>query len=134
MTEEKFDSEEIKRYWLTESGEALRVAGHLLEKDDYSYALFFGHLAIEKILKALYVIEHKEHAPLLHNLLRLAREAGLEPDQHQIDALIRITAYNIEARYPDIKSSFRKKCTAEFTMKEMNTIKEIIKWINSQLP
>jgi HEPN domain-containing protein len=133
MTEEKFDSEEVKRYWLSESDEALRVAGHLLEKGDYSYALFFGHLAIEKILKSLYVIKHKEHAPPLHNLVRLAKEAGLGPDEHQIDALIRITTYNIEARYPDIKSAFRKKCTFEFTMKEMNLIKEIFGWVKSRL-
>jgi len=105
-----------------------------LEKGDYSYALFFGHLAIEKILKALYVIEHKEHAPQLHNLVRLTKESGLEPDEHQIDALIRITTYNIEARYPDIKSAFRKKCTSEFTMKEMDLIKEIFRWIKSRLP
>ncbi len=105
-----------------------------MEKGDYSYALFFGHLAIEKILKALYVIEYKEHAPLLHNLVRLAKEAGLEPDEHQLDALIRVTAYNIEARYPDVKSAFRNKCTPEFTMKEMNIIKEIIQWIKSRLP
>jgi HEPN domain-containing protein len=91
-------------------------------------------MATEKILKSLYVSEYKEHAPPLHNLVRLAKEAGLEPDEHQIDALIRITTYNIEARYPDIKSAFRKKCTSEFTMKEMNIIKEVFGWIKSRLP
>ena len=80
------------------------------------------------------MIKHKIHAPPLHNLVRLAKEARLEPDEHQIDALIRITAYNIEARYPDIKLAFRKKCTSEFTMKEMSIIKEINVWIKSRLP
>ena len=45
-----------------------------------------------------------------------------------------ITAYNIETRYPDLKLAFRKKCAHEFTIKEMNTIKEIFQWIKSQLP
>ena len=134
MAEEKFDAQEVKLYWLTESEEALSVAEHLLEKGDYSYALFFGHLATEKILKALYVISKGEHAPPIHNLVRLAKEAGLELDEHRMDAFIRITAYNIEARYPDLKMAFRKKCTSEFTMKEMNTIKEIFVWIKSRLP
>jgi HEPN domain-containing protein len=133
MAEEKPDFEEIKNYWLTEAEEALRVAGHLLEKGDYSYSLFFGHLAIEKILKSLYVIERKEHAPPLHNLVRLAKEAGLSPDEKRIDTLIRITTYNIEARYPDIKSAFRKKCTSDFTINEMKIIKEIFQWIKCQL-
>ena len=44
----------IKLYWITEAEEALTVADHLLEKGDYSYALFFGHLSVEKLLKAIY--------------------------------------------------------------------------------
>lgn len=46
----------VKKYWVDEAGEALKVAGHLFEKQDFSYALFFGHLALEKLLKALYVL------------------------------------------------------------------------------
>ena len=33
--------------WLEEASESLQVARHLFEKTDYSYALFFGHLAEE---------------------------------------------------------------------------------------
>jgi HEPN domain-containing protein len=36
------DIEQIVAYWLTEAEEALRVADHLVERADYSYALFFG--------------------------------------------------------------------------------------------
>ena len=49
MAEQKLDIEQIISYWASEAEEALRVAEHLFEKEDYSYALFFGHLAIEKI-------------------------------------------------------------------------------------
>ena len=63
MVEKKLDIPAIKSYWLKEAHEALTVAEHLFEKEDYSYALFFGHLALEKILKALYVDINKEHAP-----------------------------------------------------------------------
>ena len=93
----QFDAVTVADYWLTEAEESLRVAEHLVEKTDYSYALFFGHLAIEKLLKALYALRLKEHAPPIHNLLRLARALGLELDQVQTDALIRISAFNIEA-------------------------------------
>ncbi|GAG12465.1 unnamed protein product [marine sediment metagenome] len=51
----------------------------------------------------MYRVHHGEHAPLIHNLLRLAKTAGLNPDEAKVDALIRITAFNIEARYPDVK-------------------------------
>ncbi|MEW6003092.1 MAG: hypothetical protein AB1638_10655 [Nitrospirota bacterium] len=35
------------------------MAGHLFEKGDYPYALFFGHLTIEKLLKALRNIDNR---------------------------------------------------------------------------
>ena len=134
MDEDLFDVEKVKAYWLAEAEEALQVADHLVEKEDYSYALFFGHLAVEKLLKALFVAYRREHAPPLHNLHRLATSAGLELDKVKIDALIRITAFNIEARYPDVKRTFRRKCTAEFTNREMQLIKEIFQWLRSPLP
>ena len=43
----KIDVEEIKKFWITEAEEAIQVADHLIEKKDNSYALFFGHLAVE---------------------------------------------------------------------------------------
>jgi HEPN domain-containing protein len=133
MTAERpeFDSASIVQYWLIEAVEALEVANHLVEKGDYSYALFFGHLAIEKLLKALYTRRLHGHAPPIHNLLRLAKETGLEPDEAQTEALIAITAFNIESRYPDVKRSFRTQCTPEFTAHQMMTIKEIFTWLRS---
>ena len=134
MNEGSLNIDELKNYWIAEAEEALQIARHLIEKNDYSYALFFGHLAIEKIFKALYIVNKKEHAPPLHNLLRLAKEAGLDPDESKTDSLLRITAFNIEARYPDLKRTFRKKCTFEFTNNQMDIIKEIFQWAKSRLP
>jgi len=120
---------EIESFWITEAKEALQVADHLMEKGDYSYALFFGHLAIEKLLKALHVVKQKDHAPPIHNLMRLAKLAGIAVPEDKIDALIEISAFNIEARYPDFKRAFRKKCNAEYAEKQITVIKEIFQWL-----
>lgn len=55
----KINIPEIKGFWLKEALEALNVADHLYEKNDYSYSLFFGHLAIEKLLKGLFVLKKR---------------------------------------------------------------------------
>ena len=133
MTEEELNISEIRSYWIKEAKEALTVAEHLFEKGDYSYALFFGHLAVEKILKALYVNKKKKHAPPTHNLQRLAREAGLTLDGGKNQTLLLITSFNIEARYPDIKRSFRKKCTKEFTLEQMQVIRETFQWLKKMM-
>ena len=133
MKNNEIDINNIKLYWVTEAEEALNVAEHLLEKDDYSYALFFGHLAIEKILKGLYVERKEEHAPPIHNLQRLARLAGVNLDESKRDTLILISSFNIEARYPDINRSFRKRCTEEYTKVQMRSIKETFKWLKTMI-
>jgi len=131
LEQSEFDVEQVVSYWLTEADEALQVADHLVEKEDYSYALFFGHLAVEKVLKALYASRMQQHAPPIHNLIRLARAARVKLDETQTESLITITAFNIEARYPDLKRAFRQKCTAEFTARQMATIKEVFQWLRS---
>ena len=128
---EDFDAQAVARYWFVEAEETLMVAGHLVEKGDYSYALFFGHLAVEKELKGLHAIRQGRHAPPIHNLLRLAKAAGLEPGQTQIETLIRIAGFNIEARYPDLKRDFRRKCTAQYVAEQMAAIREVLAWIKS---
>ena len=56
------DIQRVKEYWVDEAEEALKVASHSFEKQDFSYALFFGHLALGKLLKALFVVTNKEQA------------------------------------------------------------------------
>jgi HEPN domain-containing protein len=126
------DIKAVESFWITEAKEALQVAEHLMEKGDYSYALFFGHLAIEKLLKAMYVVKKKDHAPPIHNLLRLAKLSGIKVPTDKIDVLIEISAFNIEARYPDFKRIFRKKCNDEYAGKQITLIKEIFQWLQKE--
>jgi HEPN domain-containing protein len=85
------------------------------------------------MLKAFFVINKKKHAPPIHNLQRLAKLSGLSIDQNKIEKLILISSFNIEARYPDIKRSFRIKCTKDFTLKQMQIIEEIFQWIKEMI-
>jgi HEPN domain-containing protein len=133
MVADQFDTEAIVAFWREEAEDALRVADHLIEKTDYSYALFFGHLAVEKALKAVYVARKREHPPPIHNLVRLARGAGIEIEERRVEALVTITAFHLEARYPDVKRSFRLRCTPEYTQQHVAAIKEVFGWLTSLL-
>ncbi len=132
-SEKGLDVEKVKVFWLAEAEEALRVAEHLVEKEDFSYALFFGYLALEKMMKGVCVKKLKDHAPPIHNLVRLAGVAGLELNDKTEEALIMITGFNIESRYPDFNRSFRTKCTQTFTTEQMSEIKRIFEWLRSHL-
>jgi HEPN domain-containing protein len=121
--------DEVAQYWIDEAEEAITVLDHLFEKGDYSYALFFGHLAIEKMLKGVYVAIRQEHAPPLHNLSRLARMTGISLSSERKEHLTLITSFNIEARYPDLKRSFRMRCTREFSAEKIEMIKDVMTWL-----
>jgi HEPN domain-containing protein len=125
------DKKEIIEYWDTEAKESLQVAKHLFEKKDYSYALFFGHLAIEKLLKSIYVRNIDDNVPRTHNLPRIAKAANLVIPEDILVDLLRITAFNLETRYPDYKKQFRNKCTKQFTAQELDKIHEIYTWLQS---
>lgn len=116
--------DELTAYWLKSAASDLVVAEHLFEKKDYHYCLFIGHLVLEKTLKALYVKKKDPNAPYKHSLPLLAKKAGLDLSEEQETFLEEVTDFNIEARYPDIKFSFFKKCTKAFSDDYFKRIKE----------
>lgn len=121
------------RYWLQSAEHDWKVARHLFEKRDYSYALFFGHLTVEKVLKAAVVARTGKQPPMTHRLTHLVEVAGLEVNEQQINLLETITDFNLEARYPDERFSFRKRCTRRFTEAQMKNIRELKRWLHEQV-
>lgn len=119
---------ELVKYWLAAAEKDLPVMQHLFDNGDYHYCLFIGHLALEKVLKAVYVNKKGKEAPYKHGLLKLAKSAGLELTTEQQRLLDETTGYNIAARYPDAKFDFYKQCTQEYTEPRMRKILEFCKW------
>ena len=67
------NSEHIE-YW-QETAEQDRTAMlHLFENKDYHWALFMGHLVVEKLLKAYFVKVKSDPTPFIHDLLRIAKK------------------------------------------------------------
>lgn len=125
---------EKAKYWIKSAENDWKVAGHLFEKTDYPYALFFGHLTIEKLLKALIVIKIDEPPPLTHRLTYLGQKAGVSLTSEDMELLEIITDFNIEVRYPDEKFAFYKTCTRQFTESYLQKMGEMKKWLLQQIP
>ncbi|OGF21124.1 hypothetical protein A2Y83_02690 [Candidatus Falkowbacteria bacterium RBG_13_39_14] len=62
----------IVKYWRETAEHDYATMLGLFRIKRYSESFFFGHIILEKILKALVVQKTKEHAPYIHNLSRLA--------------------------------------------------------------
>lgn len=127
------DIDKIVKHWLDTADEDFETMLYLFNAKSYSWALFLGHISVEKTLKAYYVWQLKNHAPFTHNLYRLAELSGLALTQEYADWLDEITAFNINARYDDYKREFYALCTAEFFGNWIEKIKIIRIWIKQQL-
>jgi HEPN domain-containing protein len=127
------NKEQVIAHWIESSNEDQETMQILYNSKKYAWALFIGHIAIEKLLKAIYISKFSRNAPFTHNLYRLAEESGLVLTPEIADKLDFITTFNIEARYDDYKKEFFSLCTPEFTEIWLNNILELIKWLRKAL-
>jgi HEPN domain-containing protein len=125
--------EELIKYWISSSDRDFQAMMHLLEKGDYTWALFIGHLVIEKLIKGFYVKNLSNTPPFIHDLIRLAEKANLELDEYQKDLIDTISAFNLQARYNDYKMEFYYRCSKDFAEKWTNIIRELREWMKSKL-
>jgi HEPN domain-containing protein len=127
------DRNEKIRYWIDSSDSDARAMRHLFSNSDYTWALFLGHIVVEKLLKALFVVNNDESPPLTHDLTRLAEKAELGLDTQQMDFLDTVTTFNIRARYDDFKNEFSARCTKEYAEAMIDKIEELRSWIKNKL-
>lgn len=135
MSENKsnIDIEKIVNHWIETSDNDFNTMLTLFNSKSYGWALFLGHISIEKLLKALYVKRHKDHAPFTHNLYRLSELIGLDISGEYSDWLDEITSFNLNARYDDYKREFYKLCTPDYSRNWIEKIKIIREWIKEKL-
>jgi len=99
----------------------------LRESKRYSACLFFGHLVLEKALKALVMENTKDYAPRIHNLRRLAELAKISLSPDELDLLSIVNEFNMAGRYPEEKFDFYKLCGKTYTDKFLPKIKKMHK-------
>ena len=126
--------EEHINYWRESAQHDLESAKDIFNSGRYDWCLFIGHLALEKILKAIFVDRNdNKMPPKTHNLVRLTELSEIEIDDEQKFLLDKINDFNIQTRYPHYKLEFYKQCNAEYTHEYLNKIQDFYTWINSLL-
>jgi HEPN domain-containing protein len=98
----EFDVEKTVEYWFSGAEYDMGVANAMFRTKKYPYALFMGHLALEKLLKAIYVKNTKKHAPYTHTLEKLAKKSKIDIPEQTLVKLREFMEFHLEARYPDV--------------------------------
>jgi HEPN domain-containing protein len=124
--------EEAVRQWKEGAERNIDLARDMMKLEHYDWALFFGQLVLEKLLKGLYLSKNDELAPFTHDLIKLAKLSKLSLTKQQTEELIEITRFHIQARYDDVKYEFYKKATKQYSQSWLKKIEEYMVWILKQ--
>lgn len=117
-------------YWRSGSQEDMEVAAELMEKQRSRHALFFAHLALEKMLKAHVTRKTNDVPPRIHNLVRLVELSGLLLSAEQRRFLERFDVYQLQSRYPE---EFKKvHIDPEDARQLLSAANEVIQWLTAQ--
>ena len=84
----KQEIKKLQEYWQKTSKRDYDTMLGLFKIKRYPESLFFGHIVLEKILKAHVVKNTKKGAPKIHNLIKLMELASLdlpEDDKNLLD-------------------------------------------------
>ena len=131
--EDDLEIQNIIDYWIDSSNDNYKTMFDLFHTENYGWALFIGHLVIEKLLKAYYTKIHRDYPPMLHDLRRIGERAGIIFEDDKLIIIETISQFNIRARYDDYRRNFYKLCTADYTATWIENINEIRSWIKTML-
>jgi HEPN domain-containing protein len=106
--------DELINYWVSNSQEKLKTLKQLYSAKRYADALYYGHMIMEMILKALAVQTIGKPVARTHNLKFLVELAGLDLEAKEVQLIVRANEFNMEARYPSEKLEFYKLCTKSY--------------------
>ncbi|MFH0800131.1 MAG: HEPN domain-containing protein [Pseudomonadota bacterium] len=124
----------ITSQWIERADYDLETADSLLKSGRYLYVAFMCQQCIEKTIKA-YITSIGKPPPMIHNLPRLAEEAGLMDKinaDHKL-LLADLNPFYIKARYGEYKDELAKICTAENAKDMLVKTKEFVKWLKQEI-
>lgn len=114
-------------YWSFTAEHDYETMNGLFKIKRYPDSLFFGHIVLEKILKALFVKVIKKESPKIHDLVKLNKLIKIELSLEDQEYLKVVNRFNMRARYPDIKLQFYKLSDAKYTKENINKISQLYK-------
>jgi HEPN domain-containing protein len=123
------DIEKQIDYWRQGSAEDWEVAVKPVKDGKSRHGLFFAHLALEKVLKALVCSRTQDVPPKIHNLTRLSELASLKLDARQARVLAAMNQFNLEGRYPE---SYTPQLTPEKAAEYIARAQEVLTWLTQQ--
>jgi len=121
-------------YWINTAEDDWGSVELLFNGKKYLQSLFWAHLVLEKLAKALWVKNNEGNTPpKIHNLVVLLKQANVDLGEEKMNFLVNYNNFQLSARYPDYLNKIYKVCTKPFAEGQMDEVKEIRKCLLEML-
>jgi len=113
-------------YWLDTAQYDWKGVDGAFKTKNYVHCLFWAHLMLEKLAKALWVKHHTDNfPPRIHNVLWLLGQSNIDLGEDMMRFLEDFNDFQISGRYPDYTNNMYNLCSKEFTLDKLIKVKEI---------
>jgi len=119
--------------WLDSASYDFETAEHMLQGGRYIYAIFFCHLALEKLLKASVQQATDTLPPRTHNLRHLAGLSSLELPPEIFEFLSKLSDVSIPTRYPEDLNKMLEAYTRPVVGEYVEQTRKAFEWIRESL-
>ena len=117
-------------YWVNGSNEDLISAELLINGNRLLHGLFWCHLTIEKIIKALVVKHTHMIPPRSHNLIWLLDKTNISINKNQEVLIGELMVYQLEGRYPE---NFPASPFKSEAIRILTATKTLHQWLTNKL-
>lgn len=126
--------EEHILYWAKQVEEDFDCANVLYQAKHFAQSLFWAHLALEKLSKALWIKTNEGISPpFVHNLLRLIIQTNEQFSEEQLQFINEMNAFQIKGRYPDYVESLEETVTKDICEEYLIKTKKMILCLQEKL-
>ena len=123
------------RYWMDTADDNWQEIQAMVQAGTYLPALFWAHLTIEKLSKALWVKENvADIPPRIHNILRLLSATSFVLTPQQDSLVTQLNSFQLEGRYPDYHQALRQLATASYTTALLTEVADLRQCLLAMLP
>jgi len=122
-------------YWMNAAEQNWQEVGSMFTAGTYVPCLFWAHLTIEKLAKALWVQDNpSDTPPFTHNIARLLADTSLVLTLGQATFVQQLNTFQLEGRYESYTANLRQQATKAFTQTVLQDVTDLRQCLLNQLP
>lgn len=117
-------------FWIAQAEDDWSAVNTLFKGRKYLQCLFFAHLVIEKICKALWIKYNDGNVPpRTHNLIHLLSSTQIKLNDERSEFMLNLNRFQLEGRYPGYLTRMHQICNESFTIEILEKTNKLRLWL-----